>query len=69
MTDLEPSRENEVLGFFIITIQHTHALYIEKFGTLAGLGSNPQAQMTMSPVKKHSWCWDLPKEPLHVQFW
>jgi hypothetical protein len=32
------------------SIEH-HALYW-KFGTLAGLGSRPQAQMTMGPIQK-----------------
>jgi hypothetical protein len=31
--------------------EHNHALYW-KFGTLARLGSRPQAQMTMGPMKK-----------------
>jgi hypothetical protein len=31
--------------------EHNHALYW-KFGTLAGLGSRPQAHMTMSPIQK-----------------
>jgi hypothetical protein len=31
--------------------EHNHALYW-KFGTLAGLGSRPQAQMTMGPIQK-----------------
>jgi hypothetical protein len=31
--------------------EHNHALYW-KFGTLAGLGSRPQAQMTMDPIQK-----------------
>jgi hypothetical protein len=33
------------------SIEHNHTLYW-KFGTLAGLGSRPQAQMTMSPIQK-----------------
>jgi hypothetical protein len=33
------------------SIEHNHALYW-KFGTLAGLGSRPHAQMTMSPIQK-----------------
>jgi hypothetical protein len=31
--------------------EHNHAIYW-KFGTLAGLRSRPQAQMTMSPIQK-----------------
>jgi hypothetical protein len=31
--------------------EHNHAQYW-KFGTLAGLGSRPQAQMTMGPIQK-----------------
>jgi hypothetical protein len=31
--------------------EHNHALYW-KFGTLAGLGSRPQAQMSMGPIHK-----------------
>jgi hypothetical protein len=33
------------------SIEHNHALYW-KFGILAGLGSRPQSQMTMSSVQK-----------------
>jgi hypothetical protein len=33
------------------SIEYNHALYW-KFGTLAGLGSRPQAQMTMGPIQK-----------------
>jgi hypothetical protein len=33
------------------SLEHNHALYW-KFGTLAGLGSRPQAQMTMGPIQK-----------------
>jgi hypothetical protein len=33
------------------SIEHNYALYW-KFGTLAGLGSRPQAQMTMGPIQK-----------------
>jgi hypothetical protein len=33
------------------SIEHSHALYW-KFGTLAGLESRPQAQMTMGPIQK-----------------
>jgi hypothetical protein len=33
------------------SIEHNHALYW-KFGTLAGLESRPQAQMTMGPIQK-----------------
>jgi hypothetical protein len=33
------------------SIEHNHALYW-KFGTLAGLRSRPQAQMTINPIQK-----------------
>jgi hypothetical protein len=33
------------------SIEHNHALYW-KFGTLAGLRSRPQVQMTMGPIQK-----------------
>jgi hypothetical protein len=33
------------------SIEYNHALYC-KFGTLAGLGCRPQAQMTMGPIQK-----------------
>jgi hypothetical protein len=50
------------------SIEHNHALY-RKFGTLVGLRSRPQAQMTMSSIQKHSWYWDLSNEHSYVPFW
>jgi hypothetical protein len=43
--------------------------YIENLGLWPDWGVGHRRRWPWDQYKKHSWCWDLSKEPSYVQFW